>query len=1534
MQKIPRAIGKASGTAIGETNSSGTLSIEGGGLSTFAGVVTSRRGKPFTVLAINKGNFRDILGAAFHPNEQPQHYEPIRHLNQALNGGPGYVVRVVPSDMEIPFVKFSTPGNSNVPGSQPDVDPTQSTFNAFPGNATADGQSSITLTFTARDKNGNLLKGLGFVSFDATGVAVTIGKTTESNGVYSASLTGIVPGKVIIRPTVARKPVGNLSSQISMGQMPNQVATLDPDQCTFWLSNSRVYADGKSAITLYLQLKDTTGAPLSIQESRVGFVNLGSINLNITDAIESLSQVGLYTAQLSGKEVGSATIVPVIDGGMIGDIRGSLVYLDKTPGSSSDNKVDGNQSTFTTSKNRITADGTDKVTLTITARNASGSLMPGIASSMGIAVYNLTGVTKTDFVEYSAGVYQTDITVARSSSGDRAEIQALYNGLAIDRKKVVINVDRIKEQLPVVDDSASTLVASANTGWATGGVGADSEITLTLTLIDTQGQPMPHRAVLFNVVGAANLTAIEENQPGVYTVDVFSYNENNVTVVPMLDGIAVGTLSAAIEFKRKPVVVSPLNEDLSASTLSLSPSSIPADGKAVCAVSIQLVDKNGKPVTGQESNLGLNVSNIGLDAEDWLELNDGYYVAELTSEVVGAYAISATYNGVKLGTVSRTLTVQQVAIVPDPSRSKITVSPAVINDDGSETATLTLSLRTSGNKVISGFESRVGFDVSDLQYVTITEAKETGATGIYTSVVTGKSIKGSVTIRPQFDGKNIGNRSVDLTLVDPATVTPLPTVILTHSTFTTDVDQIRADKGEKANITFRAIDDKDQDVLTNLMPYLTFKAAQTTGFTISPVAVHGNGTYTATVESTSSTASGDLVIDAMFNSAPVMVSDGNGGTKELEITIKMVGAVDAAQSVFAAPVSSVKANGTAVSTLSFTAKDALGTNVNGAVVDFTFTGTAAATVVKGSVTTVKGVTSVTIANIAVGDVLVGVTVDGTPLTITPVTVSFTAPYDESQSRFDAAPSKVIGDGVAKATITLTLNDDQGAPVTGIENQITFAGFDGTNDVDLSGVVVKEKASGVYSLSYGLLVTADTTVTFTPSFGADELSMTDTVLFTVPVTSATQPEVQNSSIESSLASGVHGLTDGTPVTITIKLNKGVTPVPGKVVELVPSTTPLSTTTISNVVETSTNSGIYTATISATGYDEFDLSVKVNSADFGLSPLHVVFGTAPVTPTEPVDADSEFTRSGGTAHATADGSDKVTLTVLLKAGSTMIQGKQVEFVAASKQQTSTIGPVSEPTPGTYTADVTATAADSFDITMTVGGAPFNKPAVHVDFDAVIPTTPDVASSTFVSDKGATHLTANDTDTATLTLTLLNGTTPIKGKTVVFEATGAKGSTTISAVTETPSDSGIYIGTVKASAADSITVTVKVDGSAFAIAGIPVVFDAVVVAPAVPDKAKSTLTAPAGSHAADSDVVVTAVLKTSADAAVTGGAAKLKLFEKGTTNAAVSGVTFTEDSTTHGTYTATYHIPTASTGTLHFTLEWDGTELAVTPLDITVS
>ncbi|HBT4785502.1 TPA: phage tail protein [Klebsiella variicola subsp. variicola] len=132
MNKIEFSVGQAAGTAVAAVNADATLTNTSGGASVFAGLVVSRRGAPGKVLAVSASTYKSVLGTPIHPRMGAA-FEPYRHVERAVKGGTGYVVRVCPSDMKVPAIVIQAPAPKGRTAKQVDkitVKPTRAEVNA------------------------------------------------------------------------------------------------------------------------------------------------------------------------------------------------------------------------------------------------------------------------------------------------------------------------------------------------------------------------------------------------------------------------------------------------------------------------------------------------------------------------------------------------------------------------------------------------------------------------------------------------------------------------------------------------------------------------------------------------------------------------------------------------------------------------------------------------------------------------------------------------------------------------------------------------------------------------------------------------------------------------------------------------------------------------------------------------------------------------------------------------------------------------------------------------------------------------------------------------------------------------------------------------------------------------------------------------------------------------------------------------------------------------------------------------------------
>ncbi|MEJ8872242.1 hypothetical protein WL861_28425 [Escherichia coli] len=135
-------------------NADATLTNTSGGASVFAGLVISRRGAPGKVLKVDDTTYQSVLGSPIHPRLGAA-FEPYRHVERAVKGGSGYVVRVCAKDMKVPGISVSVVGKAKAAKASKElsVEPTETTAN--PGDTLSVGvaptATTQSVTFTPKE---------------------------------------------------------------------------------------------------------------------------------------------------------------------------------------------------------------------------------------------------------------------------------------------------------------------------------------------------------------------------------------------------------------------------------------------------------------------------------------------------------------------------------------------------------------------------------------------------------------------------------------------------------------------------------------------------------------------------------------------------------------------------------------------------------------------------------------------------------------------------------------------------------------------------------------------------------------------------------------------------------------------------------------------------------------------------------------------------------------------------------------------------------------------------------------------------------------------------------------------------------------------------------------------------------------------------------------------------------------------------------------------------------------------------------------
>lgn len=106
--EIPYTMTNVAETVVGPINADATLSAGGANNQLiFAGLVISQKGQPFELISINKDNYQSKLGKPYHPNKGVI-ADSMRNVAEAVPGGSGLVVRVVPDDAKYPIIRIKS----------------------------------------------------------------------------------------------------------------------------------------------------------------------------------------------------------------------------------------------------------------------------------------------------------------------------------------------------------------------------------------------------------------------------------------------------------------------------------------------------------------------------------------------------------------------------------------------------------------------------------------------------------------------------------------------------------------------------------------------------------------------------------------------------------------------------------------------------------------------------------------------------------------------------------------------------------------------------------------------------------------------------------------------------------------------------------------------------------------------------------------------------------------------------------------------------------------------------------------------------------------------------------------------------------------------------------------------------------------------------------------------------------------------------------------------------------------------------------
>jgi adhesin/invasin len=492
----------------------------------------------------------------------------------------------------------------------------QSLVEANPSRVNADGVEAATIRVTLRDAQGNLIRSQQNVSLSVVTGPGSLGAVSFSSGTstYSASLTSTTTGTATVRAvangtTLTQQAVVQfVASAVSAG---TSSAVAAPGTAT---------ADGQDASIITVRLRDAQGnlitepVPVNLLiASGPGALSTGSPAFN--------SGTNSYTASLTSTQSGTTTIAAVADGVTLND-RPVVTFVA--------GPVSPDESSLAAAPTRVEADGSDAATLTVTLRDAQGTL---ITSEQDVSLAVVSGPGTLGGISFASGTSTYSATLTSTTTGV-ATIQAQANGTTLTEQAAVEFV------VGGVSPTESTASAAPETVTADG----SSASTVTVQLRDGGGNPvsgLTNADFSVALTGTAAATAVAQTGTvGTYQFDVTSTTPGMVTVTVTASGV---TLDDRPQVRFVVGAVSP-----DESSLTADPTEVEANGSDASTLTVTLRDAQGNLITDEQDVSLAVVSGPGVLGEISFDSEASTYSATLTSTTEGAATIEAEANGTTL----------------------------------------------------------------------------------------------------------------------------------------------------------------------------------------------------------------------------------------------------------------------------------------------------------------------------------------------------------------------------------------------------------------------------------------------------------------------------------------------------------------------------------------------------------------------------------------------------------------------------------------------------------------------------------------------------------------------------------------------------------------------------------------------------------------------------------------------------------------------------------------------------------------------
>ena len=1127
---------------------------------------------------------------------------------------------------------------------------------------TGKGQAGFTVTVT--DAAGNVLGT----------------PTVDANGNWT-----LTPSTRVATGTVVRVAQTDDANVTRTGQTTIGSPAPDAQKSEFVVSTGDRAANGTASHTVTVTLRDAQNNP--IPDADTSKLAATSTPANATISAWTNNNNGTYTATITSTVAGNKTIATSFDGASIAANGNGIARFVSGPVD-----VTNAGTKFTVTEGDKTADGVATHTVTVTLVDKDGNPVPNADTAKLAAASDPANASFGAWTNNGDGTYTATVT---STVAGAKKISTSFDSGAI--KADGNDVARFVAGAVDVTNAGTKFTVTEGARVADG----DGTHNVTVTLVDKDGNPVLNAdtAKLAAVSDPANATfgAWTNNGDGTYTATITTTVAGDKKITTSFDGGAIKADGNDVaRFTAGGVDV-----NNAGTKYTVTEGNRVADGTATHTVTVTLVDKDGNPVPDADTSKLAAVSdpaNASFGA--WVNNGDGTYTATITSTVAGAKKISTSFDSGPI-TADGNDTARFVAGPVDVTNAgtKFTVTEGEKIADGTATHTVTATLvDKDGNPVLDADTTKLAAtsDPANSNFGSWTNNGD----GTYTATIT-STVAGAKKISTSFDGGAIkadGN--------DTARFIAGPVDVTNAGTKFTVTEGNRVADGSATHTITITLADKDGNPVPNADTTKLAAVSDPANTTIGAWTNNGDGTYTATV---TSTVAGDKKITTSFDGGAIK-ADGN------DVARFVAGGVDVtnAGTKFTVTEGDKTADGTATHTITVSLADKDGNPVlNADTAKLAASSDPTDTRFGAWTNNGDGTYTTTVTSTVAGNKKISTVFDGGSITAEGNDVArFVAgPVDVTNAgtKFTVTEGEKTADGVATHTVTVTLVDKDGNPVTTADTAKLAAVSDPANTTIGAWT---NNGDGTYTATVTSTVAGDKKITTSFDSGSITADGNDVARFVAGPVDVTNPGTKFTVTEGTR------IADGTAThTVTVSLaDKDGNPVLNADTTKLTASSDPANTTIGEWVNN--GDGSYTATVTSTVAGDKKITVAFDSGSITADGNDVARFTAGAV--DVTNAGTKFTVTEGEKAADGVATHSVTVTLVDKDGNPVLNADASKLVAISTPD-GTLGTWVNNGDGTYTATITSTVAGAKTITVSFDGAPIKADGNDVARFAALPVDP---------------------------------------------------------------------------------------------------------------------------------------------------------------------------------------------------------------------